>query len=86
MWWKIRIIPWKILKKFGPRVAALVTGESDFLHENQSASMSWYIRKQETIDRIKEQSREAKMVALWGKLFDMRAIYRDYQELGDRLW
>ena len=48
--------------------------------------MSWYIRKQETIDRIKEQSREAKMVALWGKLFDMRAIYRDYQELGDRLW
>ena len=73
-------------KKFGPRVAALVAGESDSLYENQSEAASWHIRKQEAIDRIKAQSREAKMVALGDKLSNMRAIYRDYHELGDKLW
>ena len=73
-------------KKFGPRVTALVAGESDSLYENQSEAASWHIRKQEAIDRIKAQSREAKMVALGDKLSNMRAIYRDYHELGDKLW
>jgi (p)ppGpp synthase/HD superfamily hydrolase len=73
-------------QKFGPRVAALVAGESDSLYENQSEAASWHVRKQEAIDRIKAQSREAQMVALGDKLSNMRAIYRDYQELGDQLW
>jgi (p)ppGpp synthase/HD superfamily hydrolase len=73
-------------KKFGPRVAELVAGESDSLYENQSEAASWHVRKQEAIDRIKAQSREAQMVALGDKLSNMRAIYRDYHEMGDKLW
>ena len=47
---------------------------------------SWHDRKQAAIDRLAAASHDAKIVAMGDKLSNMRAIWRDYQILGDALW
>lgn len=73
-------------KKFG-HIADLVAEESENKREQQPAEETWKIRKQETIEHFKmKASKEAKMIALGDKLSNIRAIYMDYQTLGDSLW
>lgn len=76
----------QLREAFGERVASLVASESDTPVEGVSEEMSWRGRKQAAIDRLAATSRDAKMVALGDKLSNMRAIARDYAELGDALW
>ena len=71
---------------FGDRIASLVAQESDARIEGQSDEESWHDRKQAAIDRLSNASHDAKMVALGDKLSNMRAIARDYAEMGDALW
>ncbi len=73
-------------REFGDRVASLVEKESDKSVEGLSEADSWRERKQAAIDRLATASLDAKMVALGDKLSNMRAIARDYDELGDKLW
>ena len=73
-------------REFGEKVAFLVEKESDKFVEGISEEDSWRMRKQAAIDRIAAAPLEAKMVAMGDKLSNMRAIARDYDELGDRLW
>ena len=47
---------------------------------------SWHDRKQAAIDRLAAASHDAKIVAMGDKLSNMRAIWRDYQTIGDELW
>ncbi len=63
----------QIRQEFGDRIAELVRSES---HD----------RKQAAITRLKNASRDAKIVAMGDKLSNMRAIYRDYMTKGDDLW
>ena len=72
--------------RFGERIANLVAQESDVMIENVSEEDSWHARKQAAIDRLAAASHDAKMVALGDKLSNMRAIARDYAEIGDKLW
>lgn len=72
--------------EFGERVASLVADESDVMPEGMTEEDSWHQRKQAAIDRLSKASHDAKMVALGDKLSNMRAIARDYAELGDALW
>lgn len=67
-------------EKFGPRVASIVAQESE------DKSKSWVERKNNTIQHLKEASREVQMVALGDKLSNMRDIDRDYPVHGDALW
>lgn len=77
----------EIAKKFGQRVAELVSSESENKREDLPAADTWLIRKQETINALKtEQDIAVKMVALGDKLSNIRAIYRDQLTLGDQLW
>ena len=73
-------------REFGEKVAFLVEKESDMFVEGVSEEDSWRTRKQAAIDRIAAAPREAKIVAMGDKLSNMRAIARDYDELGDTLW
>lgn len=75
-----------IRAEFGDKVADLVLEETDRLIPGASERDSWRSRKQAAIDRIASASREAKMVALGDKLSNMRAIARDYDQVGDKLW
>lgn len=76
----------QIRAEFGERVASLVADESEERQEGVSDEDSWHDRKRAAINRLAKASHEAKMVALGDKLSNMRAIARDYAELGDALW
>ncbi len=73
-------------KEFGKRVADLVQEESDVVIENVSRIDSWHERKKIAMDRIKNSSHDAKIVAMSDKLSNMRAIARDYFTIGDSFW
>lgn len=73
-------------REFGERVSWLVEMESDKFVGGMSEEDSWRDRKQAAIDRIAAAPYEAKIVAMGDKLSNMRAISRDYDEVGDKLW
>ena len=76
----------QIRAEFGERIASLVAAESDVMPEGMTEEDSWHQRKQAAIDRLSKASHDAKIVALGDKLSNMRAIARDYAEIGDALW
>ena len=76
----------QIRAEFGERIASLVADESDVMPEGMTEEASWHQRKQAAIDRLSKASHDAKIVALGDKLSNMRAIARDYAEIGDALW
>lgn len=78
--------PEDIRKEFGDRVASLVVAESDVAIEGVPEEESWHARKQAAIDRLAATSHDGKIVAMGDKLSNMRAIARDYDEQGDKLW
>ena len=76
----------EICEQFGKRVAELVAAESENKREDKPAASTWKIRKEETIAEIGKMNRDEKIIVLADKLSNVRAIYRDYAVLGDRLW
>ena len=72
--------------EFGDRIAELVSSESDIIIEGESEYESWYKRKESAIKKIAALDRAGKIVAMGDKLSNMRAIARDYDEIGDALW
>lgn len=76
----------EIKELFGKRVAELVASESENKREDKPAESTWKIRKQETLDHLKNAPIEVKMITLGDKLSNIRAIYRDYNTIGDGLW
>lgn len=75
-----------IRREFGEKVANLVASESDTPVAGSSEQDSWRARKQAAIDRLAAAPYEAKIVALGDKLSNMRAICRDYNRIGNKLW
>ena len=81
-----------IRRAFGDRIAELVHAESDQLNgevfnaETGDEEATWHARKQAAIDRLRNASHDAKIVAMGDKLSNMRAIARDYAVKGDELW
>ena len=77
----------QLRQEFGERIADLVQQESDkSTPAGISESDTWHDRKQAAIDRLAAASHDAKIVAIGDKLSNMRAIWRDYQTQGDKLW
>lgn len=80
-----------VQQEFGERVANLVASESENKREELPAEDTWKVRKQETIDHLKnlnqdEDSTAIKQIALGDKLSNMRSIARDYDTIGSDLW
>ena len=73
-------------REFGTRVADLVAAETDMRQNTDGHELTWRERKQRDMDNLKASTREVKTIALGDKLSNMRAIARDYQVVGDRLW
>ena len=65
---------------FGERVASLVSSESE------DKSKSWEERKKTTIDHLRQESREVKLICLGDKLSNIREIGRDHERIGDEIW
>ena len=76
----------EIRQEFGDRVASLVAGESDPVIEGKTEEETWKARKEFVIKRLAGEPKDNKIVALGDKLSNMRAIARDFDEVGDELW
>ena len=76
----------ELTELFGERVANLVAAESENKREGQPEEETWLIRKQETIRHLAEASTEIRIIALGDKLANIRAMYRDYMVVGEKLW
>ena len=82
-----RVTVIQLIEEFGQRVTAFVSAESENKREDIPATETWKLRKQETIDALyNEKHPDVKMIALGDKLSNVRAMYRDYQAIGDKLW
>ena len=74
-----------IKEKFGPRVAKLVSSETENKHVEMSKSESWKIRKIESLERLKNTDDAAvKMLWLGDKLSNLRSIVREYKRDGKK--
>ena len=76
-----------IEREFGKEVLRLVQSDSEDKREDLPPEETWKIRKQETINYLKEKAdKKEKIIAISDKLSNIRAIYRDYEKIGDELW
>ena len=70
-----------IAAMFNERVADLV------FFQSEDKSKSWKERKQHTLDELRKLDNEdKKIVCLADKLSNMRAINRDFDAIGNKLW
>jgi len=73
----------QIREAFGDEVAAIVQACSDTMEEPKPP---WRQRKETYLAHLAEQPGSVLLVSLADKLFNARAILRDYVEVGDQLW
>lgn len=72
---------------FGPRVAALVAGDTENKRSHLPAEATWRRRKEETIRYLRtEAGEDAKLIVLGDKLSNLRSLYRDYLSSGEAVW
>ena len=74
----------QLVQQFGERVAQLVKSETQ--ERTGDPGETWLARKQGAIERIGRGDRAVKIIALSDKLSNMRAIHRDYDRDGERLF
>ena len=70
-----------------PMEVAAIVAAMTLDQDSEDKSKTWVERKGHTIDFLKNRaSRNAKIIALGDKLANIRALYRDYNILGEELW
>lgn len=75
-----------IEERFGERVAQLVLEESENKRSNEPAALTWKIRKDEALYKLKNASSEARLIALADKLSNMRTSAARYRQIGKDMW
>ncbi len=75
-----------IQSRFGPRVAELVSYESEDKMKEIPANESWKIRKEAFLKHLESAPLEAKIVCLADKLSNMRMSVKTFAEKGDAMW
>ena len=77
----------EIEEKFGKRVRELVEAETEDKREELPPEATWRIRKEESLEVIKNTDDIAVLIVWLGdKLANMRAIYRDFKLEGVQMW
>ena len=77
----------EIGEKFGERIMKLVASETEDKREDLPPEDTWRIRKEETLEVLKNTNDDA-VLMLWigDKLSNIRTIYRDFQVEGLDVW
>ena len=76
-----------ILRLFGPRVHALVMGETENKRPEIPPEHSWRVRKEESLQELSQtEDRAVKLLWLGDKLSNMRALRREYDKIGAKLF
>ena len=77
----------QLCERFGNRVAAIVSADSEEKQNDKPRSDTWKQRKQEAIDLLQnEKDIAVKMIVLGDKLSNIRSMHSDYEKIGDKLW
>ena len=77
----------EIKKRFGERVAFLVSSESENKYDGESRSESWKRRKEESLKVLKNSDDQGvRMLWLADKLANIRSLAGNYSEHGDKVW
>ena len=77
----------EVEEKFGRRVRELVESETENKREELPADATWRIRKEESLEVLKNTDDIAVLIVWLGdKLSNMRAIYRDFKVEGNAMW
>lgn len=77
----------EIEARFGARVRQLVESETEDKREDQPPAETWQIRKEESLQILKNAEDPAVLIVWLGdKLANMRAVYRSWKEEGDAMW
>ena len=77
----------EVEEKFGKRVRELVESETEDKRENLPPSESWKIRKEESLEILKNtDDMGILMVWLGDKLANMRSFYQEWKSEGDAIW
>jgi myo-inositol-1(or 4)-monophosphatase len=77
----------EIEERFGKRIRDLVESETENKRPEMSPSESWRIRKEESLEILKNTDDiEVLIVWLGDKLANIRSIYRELKKEGNKLW
>ena len=77
----------EIQKRFGERVAFLVSCESESDYPGENRDESWKQRKEESLKTLKNTDDQGvRMLWLADKLANMRSLAGGYSEYGERIW
>ncbi len=76
----------QIRENFGPTVAIYVCAETENKYRELAPAASWKKRKEESVNRLKDECLAVKKIALADKLANLRAIYSDMKKSGDAVW
>ena len=77
----------EIEKRFGQRVALLVSSESEKAYPGESKHATWQRRKEDSLKVLKDsRDQGVKMLWLADKLSNIRSLASNYSEIGDKLW
>lgn len=75
-----------IERLFDEQIAELVAYESENKRDNMPKEESWRVRKEEFLEHLATAPISAKMIALADKLSNVKAIKKDWEEIGDDIW
>jgi len=77
----------EIESRFGKRVAALVSSESEPKYPGENKTATWKRRKDESL-QVLQNSKDIGVKMLWlaDKLANLRSIAQSYSEQGEELW
>lgn len=73
----------EIRKRFGPVVANIVAGCSE---STDNPKPPWRVRKEEYLGWIVRAPASVRLVSAADKLHNVRAVVKDFREIGDALW
>ncbi|MBQ7739898.1 MAG: bifunctional (p)ppGpp synthetase/guanosine-3',5'-bis(diphosphate) 3'-pyrophosphohydrolase [Eubacterium sp.] len=73
----------EIEENFGPRVAELVSHETENKRPHLDPKDTWEIRKKESLEVLKNSPIESKMLWVGDKLSNMRSLTRGYDAIGE---
>ncbi len=77
----------EIEKRFGERVAFLVSSESENKFPDESPGVTWKRRKEDSLNALKStQDQGVKMLWLADKLANIRSLAGNYSEHGEKVW
>ena len=71
---------------FGSNVARMVKGLSDSLAEDPNKKEPWEVRKQNYLDRLRNEPCDVQLISAADKLYNAQSMLHDYRLIGDEIW